>query len=45
MSELPTKSQVDAAVSEHIGSSTVYNTTINAASGPVAVGTDAKPRG
>ncbi len=44
MSELPSKSQVDAAVSEHIGASTVYNTTINAASGPVAIGSDAQAK-
>jgi hypothetical protein len=44
MSELPSKGQVDAAVSEHIGASTVYNTTINAASGPVAIGTDAQAK-
>lgn len=42
MSELPSKGQVDAAVSEHIGASTVYNTTINAASGPVAIGAEAQ---
>jgi hypothetical protein len=42
MSELPSKGQVDAAVSEHIGVSTVYNTTINAARGPVAIGSDAQ---
>ena len=41
MSELPSKGQVDAAVSEHIGASAVFNTTIHAASGPVAIGTDA----
>ena len=44
MSELPSKRQVDAAVSEHIGASSVYNTTINAASGPVAIGTEALAR-
>jgi hypothetical protein len=44
MSELPSKGQVDAAVSEHISASTIYNTTINAVSGPVAVGTDAKAK-
>jgi hypothetical protein len=44
MSELPSKRQVDAAVSEHIGASTVYNTTIQAASGPVAIGTDAQAK-
>jgi hypothetical protein len=42
MSELPSKVQVDAAVSEHIGAGTVYNTTVNAATGPVAIGTGAQ---
>jgi hypothetical protein len=41
MSELPSKGQVDAAVREHIGASSVYNTTINAPSGPVAIGAEA----
>ena len=44
MSELPSKGQVDAAVSEHIGASTVYNTTINAAGGPVAIGAEAQAK-
>lgn len=44
MSELPSKGQVDAAVSEHIGAGTVYNTTINAVSGPVAIGTEAEAK-
>ncbi len=44
MSELPSKVQVDTAVSEHIGASTVYNTTINSASGPFAIGTEAEAR-
>lgn len=44
MSELPSKGQVDAAVSEHIGAGTVYNTTINAASGPVAIGSGAQAK-
>jgi hypothetical protein len=43
MSDLPSKSQVDTAVGEHIGASTVYNTTINAGA-PVAVGTGALAR-
>jgi hypothetical protein len=42
MSELPSKGQVDAAVSEHIG--TTYTTTINTVSGPVAIGTDAQAK-
>ncbi|MFQ1004209.1 hypothetical protein [Modestobacter sp. SSW1-42] len=44
MSELPSKGQVDAAVSEHLGVSTVYNTTINAANGPVAIGASAQAK-
>jgi len=40
LAELPGKEQVDAAVSHHIGQ--VYNTTIHEATGPVAVGTEAK---
>ena len=44
MSELPSKGQVDAAVSERIGASTVYNTTIHAASGAVAIGTEAQAK-
>lgn len=43
LSELPRKEQVDAAVNHRIGpGSNVYNTTINAASGPVAIGTKAE---
>lgn len=44
LSELPSKVQVDTAVSEHIGAGTVYNTTINSASGPVAIGTEPEAR-
>lgn len=44
MSELPSKVQVDAAVTEHIGASTVYNTTVNATGSPVAIGTEAKAK-
>lgn len=40
MTELPKKDQVDAAVSQHIG--TQYVTTVKDASGPVAIGTKAK---
>ncbi|UFU05496.1 hypothetical protein [Ruania halotolerans] len=40
LTELPDKTQVDAAVSHHIG--TQYNTTVQAPSGPVAIGTEAK---
>lgn len=40
LSELPRKEQVDAAVSQHIRD--VYNTTIQTASGPVAVGAKAR---
>lgn len=39
LSELPAKSQVDAAVGQHVG--TQYNTTIHTSSGPTAVGTNA----
>jgi hypothetical protein len=39
LTELPGKDQVDAAVSQHIG--TQYNTTIQAASGPTAIGAKA----
>ncbi|MFI5495582.1 hypothetical protein [Actinoplanes sp. NPDC051859] len=39
LSELPKKGQVDAAVSHRIGD--VYNTTIQAATGPVAIGAKA----
>lgn len=42
MSELPSKRQVDTAVSEHIGAGTVYNTTINTPTGPVAIGAAAQ---
>jgi hypothetical protein len=41
LSELPKKDQVDAAVSHRIGN--VYNTTVREATGPVAIGTKAKP--
>jgi len=37
LTELPRKDQVDAAVSQHIG--TQYNTTIHTANGPTAIGT------
>src|SRR5262249_7703825 len=40
MSELPQKDQVDAAVTHRLGD--IYNTTIQSASGPVAVGSRAK---
>jgi len=40
LAELPGKEQVDAAVSHHIGQ--LYNTTMHDATGPVAVGTEAK---
>jgi hypothetical protein len=40
LTELPHKDQVDAAVSQHIG--TQYNTTIHAAKGPTAIGTKAR---
>nr|WP_146077534.1 hypothetical protein [Clavibacter michiganensis] len=39
LAELPEKEQVDAAVGQHIG--TQYNTTIHAANGPTAIGTNA----
>lgn len=40
LTELPGKEQVDAAVTHHIGQ--VYNTTIQGATGSVAVGTEAE---
>ncbi|MFG1713220.1 hypothetical protein [Micromonospora sp. NPDC049203] len=40
MSELPKKGQVDAAVNHRLGD--IYNTTIQTASGPVAIGAKAK---
>lgn len=40
LTELPKKDQVDAAVGHHIG--TMYVTTVQAASGPLAIGTEAK---
>lgn len=40
MSELPKKGQVDAAMNHRLGD--IYNTTIQAASGPVAIGAKAK---
>lgn len=40
LSELPKKDQVDAAMSQRIG--TQYNTTVQAANGPMAVGTKAE---
>lgn len=40
LSDLPKKDQVDAAVSHRIGN--VYNTTIQEANGPVAIGSKAK---
>lgn len=40
LTELPRKDQVDAAVSQHIG--TQYNTTIHASNGPTAIGTEAR---
>lgn len=43
LSELPRKDQVDAAVGQYLSQPhAVYNTTINEASGPVAVGTGAE---
>lgn len=44
MSELPSKGQVDTAVTERIGASTIYNTTVNASGSPVAIGTEAKAK-
>jgi hypothetical protein len=38
LTELPKKDQVDAAVGQHVG--TQYNTTIHAAHGPTAIGTE-----
>lgn len=38
LNELPKKDQVDAALGQHIG--TQYNTTIHAANGPMAIGTE-----
>jgi len=43
LTELPSKGQVDAAVSEHIGGTT-YNTTIASSTGPVAIGTKARAK-
>lgn len=39
LADLPRKDQVDAAVGQHIG--TQYNTTIHAANGPTAIGSNA----
>ena len=44
LTELPSKGQVDAAVSEHIGGGVTYNTTITSATGPVAIGTKARAK-
>lgn len=42
LAELPGKTQVDAAVGNHIG--TQYNTTIHTSSGPTAIGTNSTAR-
>lgn len=42
LSQLPSKDQVDSAVNQRLGVSTMYQTTIHNPAGPVAVGTKAR---